>query len=434
MLARTSATLDVCTSHRTLIVVLGMHRSGTSVATRMMETMGASLGDNLWPAGPDNPKGFFEDSDIIRLNVELMEAAGVDWQALPSPNLGRLSQQQLALFEQRALDLLQTKCASGMFALKDPRIGRLLPFWRRVFDRFGAHMLYVVPFRHPLSVADSLAKRNKISRGKSHMLWLAHVVPALRFVQTRPHVLLNYDRLMEAPGGQVRKLAQTFALSLAPERVRIFEQEFLEEALRHSTFGIDDLDRDEAAPAPLKALFAAMVAEADESSETRHANCAFALAQAEGFLRDVESMLGYGWELELDIRKLYGLLDTEHKQAVALEQSVTTFCARETLMRAELAQANARCEAIMEENTRQAATLNGILKESRAATHEVEMRLARCGSELAAREAEIAGQEARNAHLMQLVAARETDIANLVASTSWRITAPMRFARRCLRR
>ena len=58
-----------------LIVVLGMHRSGTSTIARALQTMGVSLGDKLMPAADgDNPKGFFEDTDIYALNVEMLHA------------------------------------------------------------------------------------------------------------------------------------------------------------------------------------------------------------------------------------------------------------------------------------------------------------------------------------------------------------------------
>lgn len=53
----------------TLIVVLGMHRSGTSVTTRAMETMGASFGDNLIPTAYDNPKRPFQKDCSARLKM-----------------------------------------------------------------------------------------------------------------------------------------------------------------------------------------------------------------------------------------------------------------------------------------------------------------------------------------------------------------------------
>jgi len=51
-----------------VIVVLGMHRSGTSAVTKSLELMGVGLGDKLHPAGFDNPKGFWEDRVCIQIN------------------------------------------------------------------------------------------------------------------------------------------------------------------------------------------------------------------------------------------------------------------------------------------------------------------------------------------------------------------------------
>ena len=65
-----------------LIVVLGMHRSGTSAVIKALSCMGVSLGDNFMPAGIDNPKGFFEDKAINQLNIEMLEAIGQHWFSL----------------------------------------------------------------------------------------------------------------------------------------------------------------------------------------------------------------------------------------------------------------------------------------------------------------------------------------------------------------
>ncbi|MEQ0777198.1 hypothetical protein ABLT15_33280 [Paraburkholderia tropica] len=386
----------------TLVIVLGMHRSGTSVTTRLMETMGASFGDKLWPAGPDNPKGFFEDSDVIRLNIDLMEATGVDWQALPPPDFSRLSAEQIEAFQQRALDLLQEKCAGGMLALKDPRIARLLPFWLPVLDRFDARVLYVVPFRHPLSVARSLEKRNQIPHSKSFMLWLAHVVPSLRSTEDRPRALLNYDRLMEAPREELHKLAHTLGLPLDPASAETFEQDFLEKDLRHSTFGFDDLERDSAAPAAMNTLFRALVAVAENASPDHLAAYTAALANAEALLRDVTPTLQDGWNRELDIRQLYEVLDGLQKRAVALERGMADAAVREGEVRMALEESQRKLAAISDEKTRQVKSLNASHEADVSTIHELEARLARS----------------------------EAELISLTSSTSWRITAPLRKTRR----
>ena len=58
-----------------LIVVLGMHRSGTSAITRGLQVMGVGLGDRMMPAMPDNVKGFWEDVDLNALNMEMLSAS-----------------------------------------------------------------------------------------------------------------------------------------------------------------------------------------------------------------------------------------------------------------------------------------------------------------------------------------------------------------------
>ena len=57
-------------------MVLGMHRSGTSAITKGLEVLGVNLGDNLLPPKDDNPKGFFEDRDLVNLNERVLEKIG----------------------------------------------------------------------------------------------------------------------------------------------------------------------------------------------------------------------------------------------------------------------------------------------------------------------------------------------------------------------
>lgn len=66
-------------STKRLIVVVGMHRSGTSTITRSLQVMGVELDDNLMPPAADNEKGFWEDCDLNALNIEMLSVLGKDW-------------------------------------------------------------------------------------------------------------------------------------------------------------------------------------------------------------------------------------------------------------------------------------------------------------------------------------------------------------------
>ena len=59
------------------IIVLGMHRAGTSAVTRLINLMGAYLGpeEQLLPATPDNPKGYWERIDVLQLHEWLLGKA-----------------------------------------------------------------------------------------------------------------------------------------------------------------------------------------------------------------------------------------------------------------------------------------------------------------------------------------------------------------------
>ena len=76
-----------------LIVVLGMHRSGTSAITRGLQALDVNLGEQLMPpVENNNDKGFFEDIEVNKLNIELLNAMDSDWDdvsVIPSTALGQ---------------------------------------------------------------------------------------------------------------------------------------------------------------------------------------------------------------------------------------------------------------------------------------------------------------------------------------------------------
>ena len=61
------------------IVVLGMHRSGTSLLAKALEIFGYKFPENLMQPNKDNPSGFWEDIDIVELNESLLSSNQVSW-------------------------------------------------------------------------------------------------------------------------------------------------------------------------------------------------------------------------------------------------------------------------------------------------------------------------------------------------------------------
>jgi hypothetical protein len=63
------------------ILVLGMHRSGTSVLARLLNMIGLYFSPEGVSTGAnqENPKGFWERRDVRQANDRLLHAAGADW-------------------------------------------------------------------------------------------------------------------------------------------------------------------------------------------------------------------------------------------------------------------------------------------------------------------------------------------------------------------
>ncbi len=244
----------------TLIVVLGMHRGGTSAINRAMVTMGADLGDHLGrPKAGENDKGFFEDLDIVEINEQILAAARSKWHTLAPVDFRRIDPEKLAVLRMKAASILREKCHGTTFALKDPRLARLLAFWQPVFDQVRLRVAYVIAVRNPVSVGRSLKKRNGFVPGRSYSLWLSHMVPALQATHNKLRAVVEYDSLLDSPRGELTRIAGQLGFVLNEERARTFERDFLDKDLQHWRFGTHDLENLREVPREARELFAALV-------------------------------------------------------------------------------------------------------------------------------------------------------------------------------
>lgn len=180
---------------RPLYLVLGMHRSGTSAATKLLALSGCGLPKDLVPADDHNQRGYFEPWRVAVFNDERLRAAGGAWDD-PFGFPYRPLEEDKA-WRARAHALL-----TGQFDLdsaplmKDPRLSILLPLWLPVFDQAGMSPLCVIPVRSPLEVAASLAKRDGFVADKSILLWCAYMLAAETYSRDLPRVFVSYEALI----------------------------------------------------------------------------------------------------------------------------------------------------------------------------------------------------------------------------------------------
>src|SRR5262245_32561331 len=105
------------------ICVAGMHRAGTSMVARLLNLCGVWLGpdDELVPAAPDNPAGFWEHVSFVGLNEILLAAAGGTWDRPPARPAGWADAPRLDEMVLAGRELATRLAAAGPWAWKDPR-------------------------------------------------------------------------------------------------------------------------------------------------------------------------------------------------------------------------------------------------------------------------------------------------------------------------
>ncbi len=258
-----------------------MHRSGTSVITRGLQVLGVELGDNLMPPYEgNNARGFWEDVDINALNIEMLHSLNRDWHFLTPIQPADVNTLSGNGYLQRAVELLQKKTATAtVFGFKDPRIAKLLPFWKRVFTDGQMSVDYVVVIRHPLSVRDSLTKRDGFEVEKIHLLWLEHVIGSLVGTDGENRVLVDYDTFMRTPETELTRIAKELQLSMDTAELQKFQSEFLDHQLQHTIYQLNELMLDRQSPPLMQEIYSSLLDPATGKGDPKNSFLKHKIAQ-----------------------------------------------------------------------------------------------------------------------------------------------------------
>jgi len=180
------------------IFVIGMGRSGTSLATRLLEIAGAYVGteETLLAANEWNETGFWEDKRIASLNARLLEAFGGRYWDPPLFPADWLEDERVLPFRAEAKALLETDFfGHPLWAVKDPRVTVVLPFWQSLVDQ-PKHILCL---RNPMDAAASLSKRDRMPMEFSVAIWHVYTLRALVHTNRENRFALFYEDVMSDP-------------------------------------------------------------------------------------------------------------------------------------------------------------------------------------------------------------------------------------------
>jgi hypothetical protein len=220
----------------TAILVLGMHRSGTSAAAGWLEALGVNLGPYLMAEDPTQPKGYFEHAEIVEIHDELMAAFDSSWDdPRPLPE-GWEHDRRVRFFRGQLMEIIRRDLMTQpLWGAKDPRLCRLLPMWLAMLSELGVPVRAICVLRHPTEVAESLALRNGFSAEKSGLLWLRYVLEAERHSRWIPRITLRYGDLLRDARAESQRVAQALGIvwPKPADEAGAAATDFLESGLRH---------------------------------------------------------------------------------------------------------------------------------------------------------------------------------------------------------
>lgn len=239
------------------VLVLGMHRSGTSMLGGVLERLGCDGPKSRLPPNERNPKGYFESLEIMKLNDAILDALGSrwdDWQQLD--NGWQDSPRFVAFRERMAMTVAAEYGDASLIYLKDPRICRLMPIWREVLVDAGYAPVCIHTYRNPMEVVQSLAARQEIAVEPEIglLLWFRHVLDAEAASRGLPRVFTSYARLLSDWTEFSDRAEDAFGFSWPVARnVRQGRmRDMLDRGLRHHDASAKDPRQDRSVPELVK--------------------------------------------------------------------------------------------------------------------------------------------------------------------------------------
>lgn len=245
--------------HEPAIFVLGMHRSGTSAVTRVLNLLGPGCADqaDLMPADDlQNPKGFWESTSLSVVNDELLGHLGGSWSTPPAPTPGWAAAPEVAGLAPAARATFERSHGDrGGWVWKDPRTCLTFPFWR---DALPVVPVIVLPYRNPLEVWRSLERRDGFTKAHSLALWERYTRSALEAATGHPALVTSYDDLLDGPEAWTERAARFLGeqgIAVDAEAAAPAIAAFLETGLRHATCSANELAEDEDVTPAQRALW-----------------------------------------------------------------------------------------------------------------------------------------------------------------------------------
>ncbi|MBU2731693.1 glycosyltransferase [Acidithiobacillus ferridurans] len=229
--------------HHRVLLILGMHRSGSSLLGSICASLGINMGSRLIPPDQHNPAGYWEDADLVAIQENLLEALQQPWHGPrgPEPFANRWWLSDGTRPYREALDgLLRVVAAEGgKRGFKDPRTSRFLPLWRDLLPKHRLEPCFLLAVRDPREVVVSLMRRNGMDQRHALRIWVRYNLDAIRDSEGFIRLVVDYNRWFTESDAQLAALADVLAIPIDTEGRRRIRSERIRPDLRRSTAPMD---------------------------------------------------------------------------------------------------------------------------------------------------------------------------------------------------
>ncbi len=205
----------------TPIIILGMHRSGTSCLAGALQQAGLYLG-KVSEYNPYNKKGNREHNDIMLLNESILHHNNSSWDSPPKKTL-KWTQEHIATAKKLIRDF-EKNTTTGYWGFKDPRTLLTFSFWETLLTR----PMFIGTFRHPLLVAQSICKREDFSHHTSTALSLWNVYNSILMSKIDKYTirLIAFDQPPLIYQEKLKKIARLLELP-TPEKIDFYDENLI---------------------------------------------------------------------------------------------------------------------------------------------------------------------------------------------------------------
>jgi hypothetical protein len=213
LVGNSASSLRLRCPRRRVLLPLGMHRSGTSLLTYLLHTLGATLPEDVVGPACGNPLGHWEPRNLVMINDEALRAIDRSWDdPRPIDSAWFRSRDAYRFIERIAGQIERDYGCAPFIVLKDPRICRILPLYLTALDILDIEPLVVLQLRPFHEVARSLADRDGFEPDLSEFLWLRSIVEAERVSRSCSRVWVTLDQVIADWHSAARRIASTLEI------------------------------------------------------------------------------------------------------------------------------------------------------------------------------------------------------------------------------